>query len=457
MTTGGAAVPEHRASDEVGQPDRPPVGTAPVASPGVAASVTAARRGRLDPSAALVLQRTIGNAAVGRILARQSPPANPDLMDPSLEENPYDDASTRQYLADLARLGERVRAQMIDTISGRDAILFMSRLRALSVAERLALRQDAEFWRQLRTFLSGVAYWLVQLRVEYGEQTPPEVRELSTAISGGDWRRTRTLLMGYDSLKRVPGVRDVITARFEGQQADDLRAILVETQTRAESGMSHYQEAHYEGGVIKRFTGDRNYELVRLNGMLRVIVRIGLSEDPTNTQTEITDAVVSRWEAAISRLWNHKFRLRNGTQTLDVWFVPVFIYNDASVHHHVTVTHGGARSDEGDWHSEDQGEVAAHEFGHMLGNPDEYNLPGSTAEIPAALGLTASEQQRSSWQGVTGSSQPQNTAGYSVAALMGNHYRSTAVQLRYAADILSTFNATLRLAGEAPWTVEMQP
>ena len=100
--------------------------------------------------------------------------------------------------------------------------------------------------------------------------------------------------------------------------------------------------------------------------------------------------------------------------------------------------------------------MAAHEFGHMLGNPDEYNLPATAAEIPAALGLTAEETRRSSWEGLTGEKKAKDTEGYDVPALMGAHYKSTEVHLRYAADIVATFNAKLKLAGESAWTVEAQ-
>jgi hypothetical protein len=400
---------------------------------------------------ALDMQRTIGNAAVGRLLARQAKPADPtDLDDLGL------DIDWDELAAEQEKRGEELRDELIGLLSGRDAILFNSRLRALSDLDRIALRNDDRFWWELRKFLWGYSLWSVQLRLQYGKDTPPEVRELSTAIFSGDWRRTRTLLFGYDSLKKVPGLREVIAYKFPKAQAEDLFAILVETQTRAESGLSQYQEAHYESGVMSRFTGDRNYELVRTSKYLRVVVRIGLKEDPANKHHSITDAVVSRWEEGISSHWNGKFRLRSGAKTLDIWFVPVFIFNEAATHHQVKVTEGGSRSNEGNWYADVSGETAAHEFGHMLGNPDEYNLPATAAEIPASMNLTNAEKQRSSWQGITGETKKVDTEGYDVAALMGSHYKSAHVELRYAADIAAVFNAKLKQAGEAAWTVEAQ-
>lgn len=400
-----------------------PVATA--TTPPAATIARAARRGRFDPAGALALQRTAGNAAVVRILAR-APPEPPRKLD---DDNDWD-----QWARDQAKLGAELGVKMIDTLEGRDSVLFMSRLRALSVAERIALNDDAEFWKKLRTHLSGLALWAVQLFFAYPGKRPSGVNELSAAIHAGDHHRTRTLLMGYDSLRSVVGLREVISSRFHQREADDLRAVLAETGTRAESGMTHYKEAHYEQGVLKRFTGDRNFELVRLNNQVRVIVRINLSEDAANKKTEITDEIVSNWESGIGKRWNNKFRLRLGTQGLDVWFLPIFVYHDDKAHHQVKVMGGAGRADETDWfasHEEGAGDVAAHEFGHMLGNPDEYRLPGSMAEIPAALGLTAAEQKRSSWEGVTGNKLPTDTAGHSVSALMGSHYLSTSVHVRY--------------------------
>ena len=39
---------------------------------------------------------------------------------------------------------------------------------------------------------------------------------------------------------------------------------------------------------------------------------------------------------------------------------------------------------------------------------------------------------------------------------MGAHYKSARVELRYAYDIAAVFNAKLKQADEAAWTVEAQ-
>ena len=204
------------------------------------------------------------------------------------------------------------------------------------------------------------------------------------------------------------------------------------------------------------FQGTRNYELVRTEHYVRVIVRIHLTEDAKNKAPEITDKVVARWERGIARVWNGKLRLRSGTRTLDVWFIPMFLYGDAPAHHDVTVTVRRRPLRRAPLARGRRRHVAAHEFGHMLGNPDEYNLPATAAEIPASFKLTPEEAKRTNWKDVTGETKAKDTDGYDVPALMGSHYKSTRLHLRYAADIAATFNATLKRAGEADWVAEEQ-
>ena len=442
-------MPERQSSE----PDRAPTAVSPSPAARRLPPAEQIARGRLDASGLLALQRRAGNAAVGHVLARQPSGGvkSGDLIDPFDEA----EAEWEAGMAELDELAATLRKRLLDTLEGRDAILFMSRIRALSDRERKVLEGDEEFWRGLLKHLSGVAMWAVRLRLHYTGSYPAALRELSLAIHEGDWSRTRTLLFAYDWLKTVPGLREVIAARFPVKQADDLRAILVEVQARAESGKREYKEAHTRRA---RWTGSRapGTTNVRTEHYVRVIVRIHLSEDAKNKAPEITDKVVARWERGIARVWNGKLRLRTGTRTLDVWFIPMFLYGDAPAHHDVTVTSGDDRSDEHHWHADDEGTVAAHEFGHMLGNPDEYNLPATAAEIPASFKLTPEEAKRTNWKDVTGETKSKDPDGYDVPALMGSHYKSTRLHLRYAADIAATFNATLKRAGEADWVAEEQ-
>jgi hypothetical protein len=378
-----------------------------------------------------MLQRAAGNAAVGRLLARQPQPA--------------------QTVDQLAEVRRRVLAPL----DASDAMGFLSALRALDTAERNQLRHDDAFWTAVRRRFRGMALWAIQLTVEYGADKPDEVNAVSAAIHGRDWRRARNLVMAYPSLKSVVGIRQAVASMFAGRENEDLQRVLQEhSGMRAEASGLGGQRVHYEDGTLEKHTGAGGFELVRMNTHVRVIVRIRLYNDPTNERNVISDAAIARWERGIDRYWNGKFRLRNGGQTLDVYFLPVFVFYDTSAHHNVRVLPGDERSAMRRWYEDDSEDTAAHEFGHMLGNPDEYNLPGTIAEIPAALGLSEAEKRRSSWEGMFGTPRPVDEEGYDVEGLMGRHSRNRSVEVRHAFWILQVFNDRLRRPGERAWRVE---
>jgi hypothetical protein len=412
--------------------------------------------GLATPAAVLALQRAAGNAAVGRLLARQPavPPVGRDeLLDP-FERTPEELAEIEAAVAQ-GKLDLRERALApLETGTG---LGFLGRLRDLQPGQRGILLADDEFWTRVRRRLSGLALWAVQLALQYGNRAPSEVYALHAAIHEGNWLRTRELIMAYPGLKTVEGLRAVVAHRFPAKQGEDIAAVIAEGGTRAEAGARDYQEAHYHAGTVTKYVGTRNYELVRLNTQLRVIVKIRLQNDPGNAKNAISDKAVARWEGGIKRRWNGKFRLRGGGgKTLDVWFLPIFVYHDDAAHHTVRVLPGDETSNEHKWYEEDSADTAAHEFGHMIGNPDEYNLPGSKAEIPAALGLSDAEKARSSWEGLTGKPAPLKDEGYDMENLMGAHYKDASVRARHGWDVLEVFNAKLRLPGEAPWTIELK-
>ena len=359
-------------------------------------------------------------------------------------------------MAEMAAIGAETGKRMIDTLTGKDRILFTSRLRDLTTTERAALKDNAEFWKELRKHMSPLAYWSVQLRLEYGEKKPYEVIALSAAVHEGDWRGARTLLMGYESLKKVPGLREAIASKFPKEQADDLRAILVEKVTRAESGMSHYKEAHYKDGVMKKYEGDRNYELVRTENYLRVIVRIRLSEDAANAKTAITDEKVASWEAGIAKLWNGKFRLRSGAKKLDVWFIPVFVYHDENAHHQVKVTAEGKGDERDELARRGQGRDGGARVRPHARQPGRVQPAGHGGRDPGGARAHRRGDQAHDLGGPHRREEEQGHGGLRRPRADGRALREHQVHLRYAADIVATFNAKLKLAGESPWTVEAQ-
>jgi hypothetical protein len=385
---------------------------------------------RTDADRVLQLQRTAGNAAVGRLLARESP------------------TTTLDPLAEL-------RTRALAPLEAEDALGFLSLLRGLDAADRRRLETDTAFWTAVRRRFRGMALWAIQLTVQYGARKPDEVNAVSAAIHSRDWRRTRNLVMAYPSLKSVAGIRQAVASMFGGRENEDLQRVLVEhAGTRAAASGLGGLRVHYEDGALERHRGAGAFELVRMNTHVRVIVRIRLYNDPSNERDVISDEAIARWERGIDRYWNGKFRFRYGSRTLDVYFIPVFVFYDTSAHHNVRVLPGDERSSRTKWYEDDSEDTAAHEFGHMLGNPDEYNLPGTMAEIPASLGLSDAEKRRSSWEGIFGTARPVDEEGYDVEGLMGRHGSNRSVDVRHAFWILQVFNDRLLRPGEGPWTVE---
>ena len=199
--------------------------------------------------------------------------------------------------------------------------------------------------------------------------------------------------------------------------------------------------------------------MVRTANELRVIVRIRLVTAATPPATYFpSDDLAARWINGINSIWNNKFRMINGKSQaespnrLDIVFLPFFTETDP--HHTVTLHPAGGTASESDWYETDSGITAAHEFGHMLGNPDEYNIPGKIGEIPQTgdfASLTPSERARTSVEGIYGRGRPAVPGGYSLPTIMGASQegpRPTTVELRHVQNIVSWYNANFKPAGE---------
>jgi hypothetical protein len=123
-----------------------------------------------------------------------------------------------------------------------------------------------------------------------------------------------------------------------------------------------------------------------------VIVKIELVKDANVSKADL-DTAKDRWKKGIEEKWSYGFacctetratRASDCSRPCELTFEVQWVTGGA--HHTVTVHNGSGRADMLDWFVTDSGDVAAHEFGHMLGNVDEYADPQCPNRNPVNTG-----------------------------------------------------------------------
>lgn len=140
------------------------------------------------------------------------------------------------------------------------------------------------------------------------------------------------------------------------------------------------------------YTGERRFQVSECafqwfaayrQNCTAVTVRVQLAPDSGITAAEMA-TLQTTWENGIQSKWNQNFLCTgpygSSVITFDVQFVT------SSPHHLVRVRRGPARSNMTLWDTNDSGDDIAHEFGHMLGNPDEYADPACPNRNPVRTG-----------------------------------------------------------------------
>jgi hypothetical protein len=173
-------------------------------------------------------------------------------------------------------------------------------------------------------------------------------------------------------------------------------------------------EPHYElkdesdpskGWKLEDFDVDGRYEIIYSRTELRVRVRIRFKG------CAATAAHKKIWSDGIANRWNNKFHLE-GPRRLAVVFEPVWVSSDED---HTVKLHPPpiVREDAENWYvgptanadastppDTTVGDTAAHEFGHLVGLPDEYRL--RKADFERIVGRPATNADKDARIGYSG-------------------------------------------------------
>ena len=117
-----------------------------------------------------------------------------------------------------------------------------------------------------------------------------------------------------------------------------------------------------------------------------ITVRIRLNPDRDVTAAEMT-TLRTTWRTGIENKWSNRFGCCSGRDCSGQCALQFRVeWVTSGQHHSVRVRRGPGRSNMGMWHTTDSGDVASHEFGHMLGHPDEYTDSACPGRSPVNTG-----------------------------------------------------------------------
>ncbi len=312
--------------------------------------------------------------------------ANRPLIDALLE---YASAEDGQRI--MVAIGDSLINQLnhaLDEGTGRDDILNL--ITAANESEREAVHINSPLMGRLDERFNATDFFRVRLHLVHGSEASYPGGLLALVNSweeDGSYDNVRRTIANlsttdFDVIKQQEGIRDCLRELVtdETQIQFILRMLDQGLINEEEDVEEHWGETLLETTSAAGqpltfgatdFSGTTAFDIAYFRDRLQVRVRIALTAIDETAEGQL-DALKNRWKTGIEGVWDNKYRLRNANHTLQIRISADFTSSDP--HHSIDVRAGPARSNAGLWDTQDTGLVAAHEFGHLLGNRDEYSL-----------------------------------------------------------------------------------
>jgi hypothetical protein len=275
----------------------------------------------------------------------------------------------------------------------------------MDAAGRQGVMTNSAVMARIAAAFPANEYLSIQMTLRYGSMaaTPVPVSTLVMMLAANPsltFAQTALRHIADADLELIKGpVREYLKPRLSADDFAQLGRILdqglITEETINEKDPGRKMLANHPNPLLgpflfqeREFTGTRGFDVAYYRDRVQVVVRIEFVPTDDWAKTNLS-TLMAGYETAIEGSWDNKFRLRNAARNLPIRID--MVPNSGKPHFKVNI-YGKTNPVWGEYNTSNwypratnfPASAPMHEFGHMLGNPDEYNL--SAAVYQARVG-----------------------------------------------------------------------